>query len=64
MNYEQWEEKQEISSLSPEGYYSELAWNAAIEEAKKIIQATSTAENNTCDLVVLQLEELEFLKSD
>ena len=30
-NYEEWEEKQEISPVSPEAYYAELAWKSALE---------------------------------
>lgn len=32
MTYQEWEEKQRISSVSPEAYYAQEAWNKAYEE--------------------------------
>lgn len=34
MTYDQWESAQGISPNSPEAYYAELAWNAALRAAK------------------------------
>jgi len=33
MTYNEWEETQKISPVSPEAHYAELAWNAAKEDA-------------------------------
>lgn len=34
MSYQAWEVEQALSPSSPEAYYAELAWNAALETLK------------------------------
>ena len=61
MTYDEWEESQRISPSSPEAYYAELAWNVAIQEVLKIVNATANAETTIKNLIILQNEEINHL---
>lgn len=63
-NYEEWESNQGLSPSSPESYYAELAFKAAIEEAMKIVNAAALTENTPSEVAVLALTELEAIKPD
>lgn len=43
-NYEEWEVQQDISPSSPEAYYAEKAWNAALNRACYLIQMSPDAD--------------------
>ena len=38
--YDTWEQSQKLSPASPEAYYAELAWNAALEYARTQLDFT------------------------
>lgn len=60
--YAEWEKEQRISPSSPEAYYAGQAWNAAIEEAKKVLSAGVNVEKTQVEYMTLVVAELEELK--
>lgn len=63
MTFDEWEELKKISPNSPEAYYAEMAWNAALNEAIRIVESTRTVESTINNTITLITTELEFLKS-
>ena len=58
MTYDEWELGQDISPSSPESYYAELAWKAAISEARKIALDCEGADDKVGLLIHTELEAL------
>lgn len=52
--YDKWEVAQEISPSSPEAYYAELAWNAALRAAKAKLGAEQV---DKIDSLITDLQE-------
>ena len=61
MTYEEWEERQHLSPSSPEAYYAEAAWNAALREVHKLVMAAGSAENTVAGIVSLLDSEIKGL---
>lgn len=59
MNYGEWEATQEFSPVSPEAYYAEAAWRAAIKEARRVILATYQTESTSAGLAMTLDAELD-----
>lgn len=59
MNYNEWEAAQEFSPVSPEAYYAEAAWQAAIKEARRIILAAYPTESTSAGLAMMLDTELD-----
>ncbi|MBP8275288.1 MAG: hypothetical protein KAX55_00145 [Propionivibrio sp.] len=64
MTFQEWEQTQPISPVSPEAYYAEEAWNAAVIEVRRLLCAASGAEKDVGGLVLLLDTELEAMLSD
>ncbi len=62
--YDDLEKALRISPSSPEAYYTEVVWNAALGRVRNMIAGAADAEATTRDLVVLLLTEIEFLTTD
>lgn len=60
MTYNEWEESQPISPVSPEAYYAELAWNAAAREALRLLKDANYL-NDQQDLLITLEDELTHL---
>ena len=45
-SYEKWEKKQELSALSPEAWWAEIAWNAAIAHAAGCVESILNGNND------------------
>ena len=61
MTYDEWEKAQNISPLSPEAHYAAKAWDAAIEETRRLVRAAAPTEKTAGGLAVMLDEELYFL---
>lgn len=62
MTYQEWERGQtRLSPASPEAHAAEVAWNAAIKEARRLVSAAASAEEPTGRMAVLLDEELLHL---
>lgn len=61
LTYEEFETDAGISPSSPEGYYAELAWNAAILTAMGVARSAKSAETEAKNVPVLILDELSQL---
>ena len=59
MNYHDWEKAQEFSPCSPEAYYTEIAWTAAIEEVRSVIRAAYPTEHTSAGLALMLDTELD-----
>lgn len=59
MSFEEWLAEQNISPVSPEATAATDAWNAAVEQMKKLVEAGAKAEPTVDRLAVLLLAELE-----
>lgn len=64
MTYQEWEQTQPISPVSPEAYYAEEAWNAAVSEIRRLLSVAGGAEKDVGGLVMLLDTELEAMLSD
>lgn len=61
MTYDEWEKAQDISPLSSEAHYAAKAWDAAIEETRRLVRAAAPTEKTPGGLAVMLDEELYFL---
>lgn len=43
-DYQQWEAAQRLSPASPEAYYAEKAWNAALAQVREVLRSALAAE--------------------
>ena len=62
--YDAWEQRHQLSPSSPEAYYAEKAWNAAIRKARHVVHAAALAESTVGGLAALLEEELIALDTD
>ena len=57
MGYETWEAEQGLSPSSPESYYAEMAWNAAVCEEIERLRAENEKLKRRCRLLSKVLHE-------
>lgn len=62
--YAEWEEGQGISPVSPEAYYAEVAWNAALKQALTVTAAALASEGgDAMKALILIRTEIEGLQT-
>lgn len=61
MNYKEWEATQPLSPESPEAYYAEEAWKAAVEGIRRLINAAAPTESTASGLAAMLDDELNAM---
>lgn len=64
MTYEEWESRQNFSGISPEASTAEASWNAAFEEARRVLKSTGTDAGNEDPLIDLLDQFIDLLDAE